>query len=578
MIGKLLINEFSKLWHQWSWRIMVLLMLVFSALYVPFLNSLKPDYNYDSDYPYYKNLYEEEKNADVKELLKTVMEDYKLLEDNDISRNSWRINFFWQYREYHATLTALNLIKNGADMKAMTEGLEQYTLISTKESSIGGDGFKDQFEIPVDIVESVGGMQYETVPFNIEDIDKYIDEMKTLYERGRARLLSGTAEFAEIQIAAMKENIEIEKNNLKQNDGDITETESSQNKIAIYEAAIKCYESFKTCQKEDEEWVVGEIDDYLLGRLISSGLYKAAAKSKDSFINNKGGYSIYFQSQYDPYISFGTYEEYTEFLKTVKADFKTALDMIVYSVEHRIPLSEYGENDIVPKNAFRQANTANVFVVMFFVIFLCSTIMANEYTSGSVRLLLVRPCARWKILLSKLLCVMIFGGVMLFVTYGISYLSALIAYGAKALSLPDIIAQAGKIVEVPFMANVLYNGFLSFLGMFGVAMLAFMLSLIIKRGIAAAAAGILLYSFGSVAGALIQYLLNKAPFLKLTVLPYLMRLSDLNYSVVSRFVEYEPVTADYGLALSMGVGITLLHIAVFIVLSFVVFDKQQIKN
>ena len=60
--------------------------------------------------------------------------------------------------------------------------------------------------------------------------------------------------------------------------------------------------------------------------------------------------------------------------------------------------------------------------ISLFVIVIGAGMIANEFTAGTIKLLLIRPIMRWKILLSKYISTLFFAIVMLLILFTISFL------------------------------------------------------------------------------------------------------------------------------------------------------------
>ncbi|MDE6580194.1 MAG: ABC transporter permease, partial [Ruminiclostridium sp.] len=321
----------------------------------------------------------------------------------------------------------------------------------------------------------------------------------------------------------------------------------------------------------------------LMSDLAQFGAYRASAFDKEYFFSEDDRkYHFYRLVEFERTQAFDSYEKYTEFMNKAKEDFRRTVDMIVYSVEKQAPTApSFNASFKSAKYALDMSLTASLYTVMSFCIFLSAVIMGSEYTTGSIRLLLIRPQPRWKILLSKLLCLWIFTAAALIVIYTITPLTTVLIYGGGDLETKITVFKNGAIAAVSPLQNAIHKGLLGFISMFGISMLTFMLSLIIKKGTISAAVGIMVFGFGQSIAEFARGALYRMPFLKYTVLPYIMNLEYAEYNPLDRFLmsfDYTPVSAEYGLELSTGIVIIMLLTAIFVMLSFAIFDKQQIKN
>lgn len=575
-MDKLLINELSKVFHRRSCRIMALLMLIV-ALGTPMLSKLtlmfeKPR---DTIEEYYQIMYRQEKGA-KKEIYKAILEDIADLKKNGIDVNGWRKDYFFDYSTYANTMTALDLIQQGYDIEEVS-GVVYPPLIQR--------GLDGEFKF-VHITEELGlhGYGTELISFKKEDIPKYKEEVQVYYDKAKQLLYSGKAKFADLKAAEYSQKIADTKEQIKalsDPESSIYEREAAELAVVAYEGAVKCWKAFKNCDEENESWITDL--EGILSDMSGSGARKASAADKESFFSEDDRqYHFYRSVEFERTQAFNSYEEYTEFMDTVKEDFRRAVDMIVYSAENQAPAApSFDTNFRSAKYALDMSLTAGLYTVMFCCIFLSAVIMGSEYTTGSIRLLLVRPQPRWKILLSKLTALCIFTAISLTAVYAVTALTTALIYGGGDLETKITVFKNGRIMAVSPLQNAIHKGLLGFISMFGISMLTFMLSFIIKKGAISAAVGVMVFGFGKPIAEFIRTALYKMPFLKYTLLPYMMNLEYAEYDPLDRFLlsfDYTPVSAEYDLELSTGIVIIMLLTAVFVMLSFAIFDKQQIKN
>ncbi|NQD67486.1 ABC transporter permease, partial [Bacillus haikouensis] len=121
-------------------------------------------------------------------------------------------------------------------------------------------------------------------------------------------------------------------------------------------------------------------------------------------------------------------------------------------IERNIALNEYRiENDIAPKTketvwTFVETNGFAVTLVGLFAIIVAAGIVASEFSWGTIKLLLIRPISRTKILISKYITVILYGGTLLGVLFAVSFLVGLILFGGTDQSV-HLAYIDGKVVE-----------------------------------------------------------------------------------------------------------------------------------
>lgn len=577
---KLIQNEFIKIFRQSGWRITVMIILIVAAAVPPIMRSMIPEYNMPdisySSLDYYKDEYEKAKSGTVeKEFYKSAMDIEKFYNDNNIDRTGWRRGYTYNYEREVNTLKALELIENGWDIEETAEVFQynsDFELLYDESGEL-----KPYIETLTDADYNNGSFSFQSVPFSVKNISEYIKNTKESISAMENLLLAGKTEFADIKIEETKTRLEEEKTTLaaaeekyKKDGSNRLEYETSRNRCEVLELIIQCWESFKKCDGENEDWIYGEICSEMEAILNHAEYF--AIKDKEIFADGK--YTVAMGGNLS--LSFNTYEKYVEqYAEPKREDYILAAQTVLYSIENQIPVNT---DRISVKGWLDYSVNIDVYVVMFFCIFLASVIMSSEYGSGAIRLLVIRPRARWKLLLSKLLTVGIFGVCMLTVSSLVSFLSTILSFGRGDLSIPYIESFAGKITHIQPLLYTLRNAITNSLSMFCIAALAFLLSLLIKKGTFSVAVSVLIYAFGNTIANVSWYTLEYIPFLRYSIVPYFMNLGTIRYTALQRALHINSLSVDYGLTIESGIIITLLTGFTMLLLSLVIFDRQQIKN
>ena len=129
-------------------------------------------------------------------------------------------------------------------------------------------------------------------------------------------------------------------------------------------------------------------------------------------------------------------------------------------------------------------------VVGIFTMVIAASIVSNEFGTGTIKMLLTRPVARWKILLSKLVASLLYGVALFAVSVVVALIGSFILFNTgEAITLSVVNGQVvEQIVETHFVQNILLNAasifmttiFAFMLGtIFGSSTLAVSLSLVI---------------------------------------------------------------------------------------------------
>lgn len=100
--------------------------------------------------------------------------------------------------------------------------------------------------------------------------------------------------------------------------------------------------------------------------------------------------------------------------------------------------------------------SANLMIVItIFTIIIAGDSLAGEFSSGTIKLLLIRPASRVKILVSKYISFLLFGMLLLLTLFVISVVMNGILYGFGYMDLPLISTTAeGEIIERNMVLNL----------------------------------------------------------------------------------------------------------------------------
>ena len=232
--------------------------------------------------------------------------------------------------------------------------------------------------------------------------------------------------------------------------------------------------------------------DYSLNDNIEPNTSKKA-KLVTNFVNQAIAYLDYNEDE-------STYKDriLLDEKRSVEKEYKEAK----YKLDHKI----YGtDNEISLIEMINYSITEPIFLVIIAVIMIAGSIMADEYNKGTIKQLLLRPCTRGQILLSKFITAVIVS--IMFLLFYIA--SEIIIYGFitgyKELSLP--------IVMYDFtLKKVVLISIWKYIGLYSLALLpfylillsvAFLLGSVVGSSIVAFIVAFVTYFFGSIASNLV---------------------------------------------------------------------------
>ncbi|UZJ79235.1 ABC transporter permease [Fictibacillus sp. KU28468] len=199
-----------------------------------------------------------------------------------------------------------------------------------------------------------------------------------------------------------------------------------------------------------------------------------------------------------------------------------------------------------------------------FVIVVASDIVATEFAKGTVKMLLIRPYSRWKILLSKLLATLGFAFLLWIVLIVSTWLIGSVFYGFGGMDQPYLTNVDGVVQEKSISHYVLANMGLEFIEFTVLVALAFMISTLFYSS--SVAIGVSM--FVMFAGNILTTIFSGKSWAKYTLFPNM----DL-----TQYLD-EGMQLVKGMSLSFSLGMLAAYTAVFLVITFAVFQKRDVRS
>lgn len=234
--------------------------------------------------------------------------------------------------------------------------------------------------------------------------------------------------------------------------------------------------------------------------------------------------------------------------------------------ERQIKINDYRlQHDIAPPDKDLWGNvldlSALVMVVTIFTVIVAADIVAGEFSGGTVKLLLIRPASRTKVLLSKYLAVLQYSLVMLLVVFAASYLVSGLLFGFGGSGVPHLVVSGGVVEERSMLLHALAKYGLGSVSLLMVATVAFMISTVFRSSSLAIglSLGILFISNTLVA------ILQKYAWIKY----YLFANTNL-----SGYLEGSPLRDD--MTMTFSIVVLAVYFVILNLLSWSIFTKRDV--
>jgi ABC-2 type transport system permease protein len=235
-------------------------------------------------------------------------------------------------------------------------------------------------------------------------------------------------------------------------------------------------------------------------------------------------------------------------------------------MERQLAINEYRlKNDMEPSNkdsvwTYIDSNLGLTSLITLFVVIIAGGMVASEFTWGTIKLLMIRPISRSKILAAKYLSVLVFMGIFFLLFLVSSFITGAIAFGFD--NTPSLLYLNGKVYEVsPFLFILVKLG-LSALSIVMFATIAFMISSVFRNNSLAIGISLFLLFTGTQITSLIGMKFEWAKFS-----PF----ANIHFT---SFLEGMPIVA--GTSFWFSVVMFLLYFVGLHIVSFWTFVKRDI--
>lgn len=556
----LVTNELEKQFKKTSIKVMVLLILI-SAIFLPIIISKLPTDRYtyhnlennkfllqqaEENENYLKN----DKTQKGKILLRyaSLEKEYmQLLVDNKIGYDEWKRTEAEEYRTASYELALIEFVLDGYAQDVVLENVQN------------GDPEEvaKYYELSLDKkkeIESALAAKKEKIK-NIIVNNDYLGHTQEEITRKK-------------QIIENKKNMIAQYNDLKaknpKDEEEKAKLNNLENEVPKAEKLIQqCEEDIKVL-----EFRLSNKIDYSTGNWKNNSI-KTIEKELQELrvpLMDEKNYSITAEQQ--EYSM--TYDEYVENYNENNNARRSKIKEVWYGLENNIP----GLKDIKDARSILDS-TYEVYIILgvILVIVIGGGIVASEFSKGTVRLLLIRPVSRWKVLLSKLLAIIIVGFVVAIGGIIILTISTGFVYGMDTYNTPLLETYNNAIIEVNFFKYLIPKIVISCSSLIFIASLVFMISTLSKNTALAVALSMVLYM--GTAPATDILISMKQTWIVNTFIPYI----NASYLRLVPMAE-EVLQRNFGMSMNYTSGAIQLIILSILMLAitFFVFIKKDVKN
>ncbi len=283
-----------------------------------------------------------------------------------------------------------------------------------------------------------------------------------------------------------------------------------------------------------------------------------------------------------------------------------SLIALEYAYQHDVAPEGTGQS--TAKATFINNLSTAAFLISAVTVVLASMILSREFATGTVRLWVIRPKTRSKLLGSKIVALFIYVISMMLICFGITYAFALLHhlidlffYGESTLFSPVYSVLFGHVLPIPAVLEHLWALVVITLPVLLFAMLCLFISVLTKKGVLGIVLGMIVLMFAADIQTVALVIANMTGglgyLLHATVLPYLsmdtLLGSSLDFAIagvnssmglldilnLESYLKGQMWGAmPYVCSSLVGVIVLALHIALLIWASLFFFKRTQIKS
>jgi|GEM_PF-1598263 len=217
------------------------------------------------------------------------------------------------------------------------------------------------------------------------------------------------------------------------------------------------------------------------------------------------------------------------------------------------------------------------FIIVITCIVLGAGMVAGEQSSGTLKLLAIRPYKRTKLLSGKLLSTIIFGFTLVIFSAIVLLLIGLTLYGINPTPILAVFNAQTVFTISPWLLMGIYTLMLLF-KVFIYTLIAICISTLLKSNVAAVAISIMIYFLSSIFSVIFSasYWYAYVPFTNIDLFKFFggAFVNSMGSNPLS-FVFSSPMLYNMNFWLSIGLDVAL--IAVLFIITFTVFKRREIR-
>lgn len=242
--------------------------------------------------------------------------------------------------------------------------------------------------------------------------------------------------------------------------------------------------------------------------------------------------------------------------KSAKENIKKEISVNNYRLENNIP-------PVSSKSLWGFMNSSQnlISLVTLFTIIVAAGSVAGEFSWGTIKLLLIRPVSRSKVLLSKYLASFIFAFALLVILFLFSFLIGAIFFGLEGVSQPYLAYVNGEVVEQSMSLHIISLYAYNTVNLLMMVTFAFMISTVFRSSSLAIGLAIFLMFTGQ------QFV---SLFSQYSWVKYIL-FANTN---LMQYIDGVPIVE--GMTMQFSIIVLSIYFLTFNLLSWIIFNKRDV--
>lgn len=246
---------------------------------------------------------------------------------------------------------------------------------------------------------------------------------------------------------------------------------------------------------------------------------------------------------------------------------KDAPAFIVANSKKNLAINQYRlDHDLDPnvKGAWENVidNVGIINVVTLFTIIIAGGSVASEFSWGTIKLLLIRPVSRSKVLFAKYIATFTFALLTLILLFGLSFAVGAIFFGTDTIGTPHLAYHDGKVIETSMFVHAIQVYGLACVGLLMMVTFAFMVGTIFRNSSLSIGLAIFLMFMGAQ--------VTQAIALKFDWAKYIL-FANMD---LTRYIDGVPLVE--GMTMTFSIMMLVVYFVMFNGFTWMIFNKRDV--